>query len=175
MFDSNIWLAILEGHYHENYFNAYIRFFDRIVDHNNGARIAVPALMLSEIINRILRDIYFQEFIAQNGLDPKTAKFKRDYRHTPDYARDFEAICADIRSRHQYMVFVSDKLSDYTCKKILKNIPPTLDFNDFLMAKICQDQGITMVTHDNDFAIEDMDILTKLQSLLNRMLPPQTP
>jgi predicted nucleic acid-binding protein len=168
LFDTNIWLAVLEAYYNEHKYRNYINFFDKIV---NGvpapnSRIALTAVLLSEIINRILRDIYYHEYLNDNGLEKDTSPYKTTYRKSAQYPIDVENICANIRAFHSKIDFISDNLNIYSCKKLIKNIPPNLDFNDHIITKICKDQGLILVTNDSDFTIEDLHIITGVHSLL---------
>lgn len=167
LFDTNIWLAVLESYYKNPQYAPYIKFFGQISNLNNGSRIAVVGILLSEIINRVIRDIYLREYCQKFSFDYKTIDFKRDYKSSSSYNTDMISIFSSISAYHQHLAFISDNLSQYSTKKLLRNIHPSLDFNDHMLVKIAQEQSLTLVTNDKDFSVENVEILTTSKELLS--------
>lgn len=171
LFDCNTWLAVLEDSYNSKTYQPYINFFNSIITEKNGAKaeIVLPGLLLSEILNRLIHDIYFEEFVKSNPTrvsGNKRKDFKDVYRNDPQYAIDIENACADIRAYHKKVSFISDRLEDFTFKDLIKKIPVHLDINDHIFAKMAAAQGLVIVTHDGDFKVEDVVILTSNPALL---------
>jgi len=170
LFDANVWLAILEGFYNERMYNSYITFFDKIITNRiaPSAMIGMPSLLISEIINRIMKDIYYYNYCADSNLNFNTpGQYKRIYRESKEYVLDFENVCSNIRDYDKKITFISDDLNLYTCDDIIKNIPQHLDFNDYVYCKIASKKNIAIVTNDKDFKVEDIRILTIQKSLLD--------
>lgn len=173
-FDANIWLAILDVSYSKKELNPYINFFNSIINesHTNDASIAIPCLLLSEIINRMINDIHYKEFSINNPRQVGQTKwehFKTIYRRSQDYKLDIEAVCASIRQYHRKIEFISDNLDKYSCRDLIKKIPTHLDINDYLYSKMALEQGLVIITYDKDFSVEDIHILTTQKPLLDLM------
>jgi predicted nucleic acid-binding protein len=169
LFDANVWLAILDSNFQSRFSPDYENFFNKIIVNNLNpkATIVMPSLLLSEVLNRYMHDIFYKEFLNRNPLAPgQSAYTKHDYRDNPQYQIDFGMACASLRSYHQQVAFISDNLSQFTFKKILKNIPVNLDFNDHIYCQLAIQQGLIIVTMDRDFAVEDIPILTTHPALL---------
>lgn len=170
LFDANVWLAVLDHTYSNKSYTPYINFFNKIITNSvvKDASIVVPALLLSELLNRLINDIYYKEYIVSNTPLPtenKHSHFKK-YRCSDQYKIDIELACSSIRDYHRKIIFVSDNLEQYSCKDLIKNIPTHLDINDYLYSKIALEQGLIIVTNDSDFIIEDVHILTAHPVLL---------
>lgn len=173
LFDTNIWLAVLEPSYYRWDYKPYISFFNNIINSTNGntAKIAMPCLLLSEVLNRLMNDIYYEEFKKRRNNFPQpnqkiSSHKKNEYRSSADYATDLESACASIRAYHQKIEFVSDNLDKYSCKDLIKDIPLHLDINDYLFSKMALEQGLIIVTNDSDFSVEDIHVITAQKTLL---------
>ncbi len=169
LFDANIWLAVLDTTFSHKTLQPYINFFNSIINETEvrDASIAVPATLLSEVINRMLRDVFYKEFCQTNTPMPgERNHFKNTYRKNPHYKIDLDNTCALIRAYHRKIEFVSDGIDKYTCRELIKNIPVNLDINDYLYSKMALEQGLVIVTNDSDFMVEDVHILTTQHSLL---------
>ena len=172
--DTNIWLAVLEPTFNKSEYKSYLNFFNNIISNTvvQDAVIGIPCLLIAEILRRIINDIYYEEFILTHTPYPHESKrqhFKRVYRPSSEYTRDVEIVCATIRGYHSKIKFISDRLDEYSCKNLIKNIPSHLDINDYLYSKIALQQGINIVTNDADFRVEDIHIYTTQQPLLQLM------
>lgn len=169
LFDANIWLAVLDTTFSHKKVQPYINFFNSIINETevNDASIAVPATLLSEVINRMLKDVFYKEFCQTNTpLPTERNHFKNVYRKNPQYKIDLENTCASIRDYHRKIEFISDGIDKYSCKQLIKNIPVHLDINDYLYSKMAIEQGLVIVTNDADFKVEDIYILTTQVELL---------
>lgn len=70
---------------------------------------------------------------------------------------------------HNYFELTSDEAgSSVKLKDLLKSPPKGLDFNDYIVYQIAKKNGFTIVTDDSDFYVEDVEILTLNQTLLNK-------
>jgi PIN domain len=169
LFDANIWLAILDPTFESFFYNNPIKFFNKIINNSvvKDAKIAIPTMLLSEIINRLLKDVYFEDFLSVNpNVNNVKNYYKNGYRKSEQYKEDLEIVRASIRAYHNHIQFVSDNANKYTCKQLIKNIPVHLDMNDYMYTKIAKEQGLVIVTNDGDFQVEDIQIYTSHKGLL---------
>jgi hypothetical protein len=174
LFDANIWLAILDDTFNYYEYKPYISFFNSILNNTfvSDATVVIPCLLLSELLNRLINDIYYKEFCVNNPPalnQTKKNHFKKIYREDPQYAIDMENACSSIRDYHSKIEFVSDNIHDYSCKDLIKNIPTHLDINDYLYTKMALAQGLVIITNDKDFKVEDIHIYTSQAELINLM------
>ncbi len=173
LFDANVWLSVLDDFYlTSGRYKPYIEFFNKIITNKIAptATIVIPSLLISEIINRVMNDIYYYHFCLDNEPPPGMTKqqhFKKVYRSSENYVSDLEELCSNIRDYHNKITFISDDLDQYTCKALIKNIPSHLDFNDYVYSKIALKQNLIVVTNDADFKVENIEILTTHPSLIN--------
>lgn len=170
LFDANVWLAVLDPSYSNRDYVPYVSFFNSIIGNSvvKDAVIVVPGLLLSELLNRLINDIYYKEYCVTNTPLPTEKKHKhfKTYRRSDQYKTDFALACASIRDYHSKIEFISDNLDQYSCRDLIKNTPTHLDFNDYMYTKMAMEQGLIVVTNDGDFQVEDIHILTSNPGLL---------
>jgi predicted nucleic acid-binding protein len=169
LFDTNVWLAVLEDFFFDTRYKPYTDFFNKLISQTigNAPKIALPAVLISEILNRVLRDIYYPSYIdsfEDPTITDMTLSFKK-YRNTDQYEKDLAFVLGSIRQYHNSLVFVSDNFGQYTSKQILKNLPTHLDYNDYLYTIIAKEQNLIIVTNDADFSVEDIPIYTTRKEL----------
>jgi predicted nucleic acid-binding protein len=173
LFDANIWLAILDTNFSKSYMPPYEALFEDIITHKTvkSAKVVMPSLLLSEILNRYMNDIFYKEFCKLNPVSTGMTKhehYKHVYRTSPVYSQDLAMACSGIRtfSANNGLSFLSDNLDNFTFKQLTKNIPVFLDINDHLYAQIAKAQGLIIVTNDGDFRVEDVTVVTGNPALL---------
>ncbi|NJN77726.1 MAG: PIN domain-containing protein [Saprospiraceae bacterium] len=176
LFDANVWFYILNPPIHlsreiEDYFN----FLELIQNstHKPKPKIVIPSLILSEVINRYLRSVGMKTFFEENPTkepypDERKDRYKDVYRSSDQFKIDYGNICADIKSYNNITEFIDDKFGTFKQKHILTSPPAGLDFNDFYYWKLAKERGYTIVTHDRDFYVPDVKILTSNQKLLDK-------
>lgn len=174
--DANIWLKVLFPKNNPSRKDRLYRdFFDRIVS-NNKSRIVVPALILSEVINRVLREVYYGKHLAKirnanPTFNPDKDYYKNVFRNTEDFRIGYALICDEIKNYHGSISLINDGLgSDFRFKDILKNLPAGLDFNDHYYYKLCKKHNYSLLTDDKDFWVEDVEILTESETLYNKFI-----
>ena len=174
--DANIWLKILIPKNNLSFKDkAYISFFDSIIE-NKKAKIVVPSLVLSEVINRILREVHFQKHINKikktNPTFELTSEYyKNVFRPSEEYRIAYMLLCDEIKNYHESITLISDGLgSDLKFKHILKDPPAGLDFNDFLYYNICKKNNYILLTDDKDFWVENVEILTQSDTLYDKYI-----
>jgi len=180
-FDANVWLYVLDPAFRMSKTDEdYISFFEAVAKHNNNTKIVMSSFLISEVINRYLRDIGMKKYAREQGdvmYDPKTAQlhplpgsyFKKKYRPSSQFSIDYERICDELKAFHSCIEFVSDEFNQFRVKDILKKPNAKLDFNDSLAVRISQKNGYVIVTDDSDFWVENVLVLTKNKELLQKM------
>lgn len=173
-FDTNIWLSVLSTQFTlRGNTKPYLNFFEAVSKHNKNTKVVLTSFLLSEIINRYLRDITMKKFAAKRGdANFHSSYFKMVYRQDAQYAIDYELLCDDIKAFHNSLEFVPDEFGIiFKAKDILKSPPKGLDFNDHLTVKLCHEKKFVIVTDDSDFVVEDLPIITLNKDLLAKMQP----
>lgn len=124
----------------------------------NNVNLVVNEVVLSEIINRVLR-IEFKK----RDLPPDNFKSFRDSDDGKAVQEDIHEI---IRNRilKQFKV-VSEPISQEDLVSIL--LVNSLDFNDKLIELLCRKKDMLLLTHDFDFVSSDIDILSANRRLTN--------
>lgn len=174
--DANIWLKILNPKIKSSYKDkAYRSFFDSIIN-NSKTKIVVPSLVLSEVINRILREVHMGKYISKikrtdSSFVPTADFYKSDFRKTEDFRIAYNLVCDEIKNYHSSITLINDGLgSDFKFKHILKDPPSGLDFNDYYYYNICKKNNYILITDDKDFWVEDVVIYTQSETLYNRFI-----
>ncbi|WP_026764432.1 hypothetical protein [Sediminibacterium salmoneum] len=171
-FDANLWLKILKPPINlSRRDEKYLSFVERFKKDPNQPKIIITAFLLSEVINRYLHDVSYKRFCQKQKQDsPPKSYYKQVYRVSKDYKNDYINICDDIDSFSSIFILVSDDLGGKIgLAQILQSPMLSLDFNDqyyYLQAKT---NGYPIVTDDGDFYVEDVQILTYNQTLIERV------
>jgi hypothetical protein len=170
-FDANLWLKILRPKFNlTGKDQKYLAFFEKFRNHPNHPQIAVTSLVLSEVINRYLREVTFNKFLKKNNVkNPHPSYYKEVYRISNEFVADYVSICEDIKAYHNIYELVPDGLGDEIKQKDFLTSPPTgLDFNDNYYYQLALKRSFTIVTDDKDFFVPDVEILTYNTQLLER-------
>lgn len=165
LFDANLWLKILRPPFDLSKRDAkYISFFKKFQTDDAGPRIALTSLILSEVINRLMRDYAMSKYLKENGIDRKTISnrfYKETYRKTPHFKMHYDLLCDDIKAFHNLYDLVSDDLGKtIKSKHIISSPPAGLDFNDNYYYQLAKKKNFSIITDDADFFVEDVEILT---------------
>lgn len=117
----------------------------------NEAKLVVNEIVISEIINRVLRLEFYKSDMPKD-------KFK-EYRDSPEG----KSVQADINEIIKNRILNRFQISnDSFSKEELNSIltVTTLDFNDKLIELLCKKKNMILLTHDYDFSESDVDILS---------------
>src|SRR5690554_6798683 len=174
LLDANIWLKILAPKNKLSYKDkGYLLFFEKLVN-NTKVRIVLPALVVSEVINRIIREVHYNKHInaikrqQPNFVEPSDY-YKNVFRNTKEYQIAYNLICDDIKSYNVSIDLINDEFgSTFKFKHVMANPPISLDFNDYYYYNLCKKKGYFLVTDDKDFWVEDVDVITMSDTLLNK-------
>ena len=128
-------------------------------------------LVLSEVINRYLRDVGMNKFIKKNKFTDVDSRFyKEKYRPSDQFKIDYELLCDDIKNFSNHYEFIPDKLGEeFKSKHILSSPPKGLDFNDHYYYLLAKKENYSIVTDDGDFFVKDVEVLTFNSTLYQKM------
>lgn len=125
----------------------------------NNAILAVNEIVISEIINRILR-------IEFNKTKLPKDKFK-EYRDSTEGQSVQQDIYKIIRNKilNRFQI-VNELLSKDDVATLLD--VSTLDFNDKIIELLCKKKNMILLTHDYDFSSSSVDILSSNKNFKTR-------
>lgn len=125
----------------------------------NNATLVINEIVISEIINRILR-------IEFNKTSMPKDKFK-EFRDSSKGQAVQEDIYTIIKNRilNRFQV-TSNILSKKEVESFLS--VSDLDFNDKIIELLCKKKSMILLTHDADFSSSDVDILSANKKLTVR-------
>ena len=172
--DANAWIGYLEKQHlgKSPKYEKYIAFIDEIVRLNQKQnpqktppKIAITSLLLSEIINRYMRDIAMKLFFGDNY---KEKNFKKDYRNTTNYKQKLADFIETITGFESAYILLNDDFNNIDLLAKLEDLKQNGgDFNDFYFYEIIKKNNIPIVTNDADFKdYPDIDIITNNATLL---------
>ena len=156
--DANIWLY-LHGpqqspapSYVETYSNAYKRILSA------KSKIYVDALIVSEFVNRYAR--------LQHKLIAPTKSFK-EFRDNPFFKIYAQSIADGVKRVLKHCSRIESGFATLNINALLDDYAAGgSDFNDQVIAELCKERGLTLVTHDGDFRAPGISVLTANRSLL---------
>jgi hypothetical protein len=112
------------------------------------------------------------KYIRKNGLEEAAKSkgfYKENYRKSQQFAIDYILLCDDIKAYHNYFQLLPDGLGDdIKLKHLFKAPPQGLDFNDFYYYLLAKEHNWVVVTDDGDFFVEDIEVHTLNQTLINK-------
>jgi len=172
-FDANLWLKILRSSFNiSKRDEEYLAFFERFKASEFNPKIVVTSLLLSEVINRHLREVSMNKYIRKNGLEEAAKSkgfYKENYRKSDQFGIDYTLLCDDIKAYHNFIELIPDGLGDYIkLKHLFKAAPIGLDFNDFYYYLMAKEHKFVVITDDSDFFIEGIEVHTLNQNLINK-------
>jgi hypothetical protein len=177
LFDANVWLYILDPPPNEN--KDYCIFFDKLKENNR--KIVLPLFLFSEVINRFLynRCHKFNESYKRNRQRrelpikniPFNQFFKQKYRKSRDFQFDFAAIRNNFTTAVPFCEIISSNSIEekhYNRIEKLFDFPNMdIDFSDYFYYLIAKHNNYVIVTHDSDFLLENVEIITLNSKLID--------
>ena len=153
--DANVLIYLFWPTGQHSFESNYARVFRNLL--RQGNNLYVDFLVISEIVNRVLRI----EYLKLNS----NQKFK-DFRNS----QDGKDVISDI-----YLIVQNDILSSFKIigKSFNKSdiegflIVDQLDFVDKATVSICTENNLVLLTNDRDFKNSGLDILTGNPHILN--------
>lgn len=172
--DANIWLKILQPKLDSSHKDKeYRKLFEKITE-NSKCKIVLPALILSEVINRILREVHMGKFVSKikkgnPTFSPDKDFYKNVFRNSPEFKIAYSLVCDEIKNYHTTIDLLNDGLGvDFKFKHILKDLPSGLDFNDHYYYQLCKKNNFILITDDKDFWVENIEIVTMSPTLIDK-------
>lgn len=173
LIDSNIWLKVLiPKNDLSRKDKEYLKLFDDIV--KSKARIVLPALVVSEVVNRIIRDVHMNKFkkkLIESGKSFRNDNsfYKLEFRPSEEFKIAYTMICDDIKAYHSSVDLINDEFgTSIKSKHVLNQPPKSLDFNDNFYYQLCKKKGYVLLTDDKDFWVKDIKVITLSKTLLDK-------
>lgn len=171
LLDSNIWIKILAPkNKPKNKDRQYLKFFEQIRK-TKGSNIILPAMVVSEVMNRLIRDIHMSKFIKRKQIiAPVPDGFYKDvFRPSIEFRTAYALIADDFRIYLNDLSLKNDEFGDVIkYKHVLSHLDFNLDFNDFYYYHLAKKNDYVIVTDDKDFWVKDVRIITLNNHLLNK-------
>jgi len=152
--DTNIWLYLFPapGNPQRFYADQYSKAFSRLV--TAKAQPVLDPMVLSEYLNRYCRIEWEGNFKEKY---PKFKKFRqsRDFRNVAASAQTFAGrilYFCQIHSVSPDELDFNQALTDFVLGRI--------DFNDALFIDLCKKGNLKLMTHDADFQVGGIEVLT---------------
>lgn len=171
LFDTNLWLKILKPRIGLSSRDVrYLQFFEDFAKNEVNPKIALTSLILSEIINRYIRDVSYRKFCQQQkNPQPDPSYYKLVYRISKQYQTDYQSLVDDIKAYEHCYVLVSDGVgTEISPDLILSGDITSRDFNDNIFYHLARSRGYIIVTDDQDFFLEDVEVQTFNQQLQDK-------
>jgi hypothetical protein len=186
--DANVWLYFMQGEflshdpygvvpyqktYHHRYHTLVTRLFEA-----DGARIALPALIVSEVVNAFMKKFMMPTNLRMLGSSDREvmgASLKHHYRDNKEsnYSEAMSFLVTQFLSFYE-----ADKIEacDMNFKNktnaydVLSNFSKmnNTDFNDYCYYELCADRQWPMITDDSDFCFPVIEIYTYNEKMLRR-------
>ncbi len=166
LFDTNIWMALCWPQYNSStnqiksdMDTQAVSFLTECI--NSKYKILLPAMVVSELINRIYR----KEFQSYNKRHPDVnIKEFRETNEGKDTLKDIAQVFSSQILKFQQKGYIQNVDDSFETISLLEAISgmTNLDFNDFIIVSICKAQEAVLVTNDSDFKAvqEDINIIT---------------
>ncbi len=171
LLDANIWINVIRSsNKNKEKAELYREFFFELVD-CKGANIILPALVVSEVMNRLLREIYLKKFIERIGAkEPLDSKFyKEQFRPSNEYRSGCMLIADEFKTYLQSLELKNDEFGkSIKYKHVLSKFDFGLDFNDSFLYYLAKKNNYIIVTDDGDFCVKGVDVLTLNKELLKK-------
>lgn len=178
-FDTNVWLEILNPFPNDNSLKPYLSLWRRLSDAGLPF-VVVNSLLVSELFNTFLRTRFNRwrklpavaDQLLADGLRMRgeVIDYKRHYRPTKEH-QDLVTLLRDEFSAYEYLMDYPEPdhdLDRVLLPRMLVNYKSDTDFNDRYYTEFCKERQIVLVTHDSDFFIGGLEVVTANVNTLKR-------
>lgn len=125
------------------------------------SQIFIDALVLSEFVNRFARWAFDQ---LPPELKPSEFKY---FRKSDEFKKVSQEIADNTRRIIDYVTWCDSEFGSIDMNMLIKEYEMgDSDFNDLVIAHLCKEKELILVTHDGDFQASDIEILTANRRLL---------
>lgn len=158
LLDANIWMYVYGPNAPDYYLTRlYSQVLSRILEVK--CLICIDVLVVSEFINRFAR--------IKWGIEGRCMGDFKKYRKSPAYHRTAIEIADNTRRILRHCHRLESGFQELDVDMILESFATGQnDFNDQIIANICKDCELTLITHDADFKGDNISILTANSKLL---------
>lgn len=158
LLDTNIWLFIYGPQKPGNRKTAvYSEVFAKILA--AGSKIFIDVLIVSEFINTYAR-------LKWNVMDKPHGDFKL-FRKTDDFKPISQEIAADVKQVLKHCLRIESGFDALAINDLLDEYAlGETDFNDQIIAALCRNKGLILVTDDGDFRDNEIPVVTANKRLL---------
>ena len=158
--DANIWLLLYgpQGPTDPRV-ATYSRAFRKILE--AGSKVFVDVLIVSEFVNSYSH--------SEFRLKQQTRKYAewKEFRGSAEFQYVAFAIADNVRRILKDCERISSGFETLDMEALLADYESARpDFNDQVIVEICKANGLTLVTHDGDFAGADVAVVTANRRLL---------
>lgn len=146
-FDTNVWMFIfapIAGSQPKKQ-KVYSAFFSEII--SRGATIWINSQVVAEYINRCLHMEFDQWKDRTGNLD---AKFKKDFRATPEYQTALNDAKTNISAILQKSEKHPDDFNSIKIDSIIASMGTSCDYGDAIIVDLCRRKNFKLVTDDSD-------------------------
>lgn len=152
LLDANI-LLYLFGPFNGANDYGYSNFLEKALI--NGTEMYVNESVISEFINRNCR-LAYEQYLRNNTLKRYDFSYKKHYRTTENFKRNYNLSIDIVKTE----ILTIAKFSSNCNKEMNKGLlsAELLDFNDELIVRNAECNGLGIVTHDRDFITHSSSI-----------------
>lgn len=158
LLDTNVWLLVYGPQRPgDSRVATYSQALANILAANS--RIYIDVLIVSEFINTYAR-------LKWNVMGKPRGDFKR-FRKSPDFKPVAQDIAADVRQVLKHCSRVENGFATLDIDgMVMEYSGGNSDFNDQVLAALCKERGLKLVTDDGDFGGQGISVVTANRKLL---------
>lgn len=164
MFDTNVWFFMYAPQKPIPAVNKAINIYSDALKkmRTAGSHIFINPLIISEFVNIYAKRAH--ELLSKNG---KASNDFKAFRNSPKFKPIAQDIAFNVKSILKHCVVVESGFKPFDIKLLIDDYAlGVFDFNDQIIAAMCKEAGITLVTHDIDFKDFGLSILTANEKLI---------
>lgn len=164
LIDANVWLYIhspITSRKNPEKTSFYASIIQKIIS-NSDCQMLITPLLISEYINRRMRDYYSAFRNKKDKAERERYSFKR-YREdaSSDYGKYIRTVLSDVKGILDNCCTVCDPADSILAQGILDRILlMNIDTNDSFFVELCKQQCAKLVTDDGDFVNCDIEVLS---------------
>lgn len=116
---------------------------------NDNYQFMINSHIISEFINRFVRNRYNTYLKVENIKSPEKSYFKKVYRNSNDFKTSYNTAITIVKEDFFENFDLADELTELS---ITSSIPPvTFDYNDQLIINSAKQNDLNIITNDHDF------------------------
>jgi len=157
--DANVWLSIfsplaIQEPKLEHIYSRALSLIKAV-----GASAYTDTHVLSEFVNRFARE-------EHKSSGARKRKFK-EFRQSNDFKEVAKEIGLQVKKIAIFATVISNSITNSDILALMHEFENgNADFNDQVIITICRQNGFTVITHDGDFALAGIPVLTANTKML---------